>query len=395
MDKDTKETRRKKRRRTRLVQAGRQPFDQHGFINTPVYRGSTVLFPSAEELYAYRQPYTYGTKGTPTTRALEDAWSELAGASDTVLAPSGLAAIALALMTAAKAGDHILVVDSVYRPARNFCEGMLKRFGVETQYYDPRIGAGISDLLRPNTSAIFVESPGSQSLEVQDLPAIARAAHAKGVCVIADNTWATPLFFPAHEKGADLVCEAGTKYLSGHSDLLLGLVSANREWARQLRASFDAFAMCAGPDEVFLALRGMRTLELRLREQERAALDIARWLERRQEVSRVLHPALPSHSDHALWKRDFSGSSGLFSIVLRPFSEKSVAEMLNGLELFGLGYSFGGFESLVIPFDCRSYRTATNWKPEGPALRLSIGLEDVDDLKEDLDQGFARLRVGS
>jgi cystathionine beta-lyase len=394
MNKITKETRQKRRRRTRLVHAGREPFAQHGFINTPIYRGSTVLFPDAAELYANRQPYTYGTKGTPTTRALEDAWSELAGAEETVLAPSGLAAIALALMAAAKAGDHILVSDSVYRPTRIFCDGMLKRFGVETQYYDPLIGAGVADLIRPATSVVFAESPGSQSLEIQDVPAIAAAAHAKGLCVILDNTWATPLFFSAHDKGADLVVEAGTKYLSGHSDLLLGLVSANRQWAKKLRAAFDAFAICAGPEDAFLALRGLRTMELRLRAQEAAALDLAKWLQRRAEVSRVLHPALSSHPGHELWKRDFTGSSGLFSVVLKPVPQKAVDALLDGLELFGLGYSFGGYESLIIPFDCRAYRTATQWSPEGPALRISVGLEDVEDLKEDLDAGFARLRAG-
>ncbi len=377
MNKTTRETRRKKKSRTRLVHAGREPFEQNGFINTPIYRGSTVLFPNTAELLACRQPYTYGTKGTPTTRALEEAWSEFAGAADTVLAPSGLSAIALALMTASKAGDHILVSDSVYRPARIFCDGVLKRFGVETQYYDPLIGADIASLIRPETSVVFTESPGSQSLEIQDIPAIADAAHAKGACVILDNTWATPLFFAAHDKGADLVIEAGTKYLSGHSDLLLGLVSANRQWAQRLRATFDALAMCAGPEDVFLALRGLRTMELRLREQEAAALDIATWLGGRSEVARVLHPALPSHPGHELWKRDFSGSSGLFSIVLKPCSQQAVAALLDELQLFGLGYSFGGYESLIIPFDCRAYRTATQWAPEGPALRLSIGLEDV------------------
>jgi cystathionine beta-lyase len=394
MNKSTEETRRKKRSRTRLVQAGRHPFEQHGFVNTPIYRGSTVLFPDTAELHAYRQPYTYGTKGTPTTRALEDAWREISGAADAVLAPSGLSAIALALMTASKAGDHILVSDSVYRPTRNFCDGMLRQFGVETQYYDPLLGADIADLIRPETAVIFAESPGSQSLEIQDIPAIAGAAHAKGLCLVLDNTWATPLFFSAHEKGADLVIEAGTKYLSGHSDLLLGLVSANPEWAQKLRAASDSFAMCVGPEDAFLALRGMRTMELRLRAQEAAALDLATWLEDRAEVSRVLHPALPSCPGHELWRRDFTGSSGLFSVVLKPYAPQAVAAMLDGLELFGLGYSFGGYESLVIPFDCRTYRTATRWAPEGPTLRLSIGLEDITDLKDDLDAGFARLRAG-
>jgi cystathionine beta-lyase len=394
MTNTTKETRRKKRSRTLLVHAGREPFEQHGFINTPIYRGSTVLFKDAETLRTLRASYTYGTKGTPTTRALESAWSEIAGARTTVLAPSGLAAIALALMTAAKAGDHVLVSDSAYQPARHFCDAMLKRFGVETQYYDPLIGDGIGALMRETTAAVLAESPGSQSMEVQDIPAIARVAHARGVCMILDNTWATPLLFAPHERGADLAIEAGTKYLSGHSDLLLGLVSANAAWAKRLRETSDAFAMCAGPEDVYLALRGLRTLELRLREQERAGLDIARWLEARPEVSRVLHPALPSHPGHALWKRDFSGASGVFSIILEPAPPAAVAAFLDALELFGLGYSWGGYESLVIPFDCNSYRTATQWAPEGPALRFSIGLEDVEDLKDDLAAGFAALAAG-
>ncbi len=384
-----------RRSRTRLVHAGRNPSEQHGFINTPIYRGSTVLFPTVEALEGREQAYTYGTKGTPTTDALENAWSELSGAAGTVLVPTGLAAITLALLTAAKAGDHILVSDSAYGPTRHFCDTVLTRLGVETEYYDPCVGSGIAALIRTNTSTVLVEAPGSQSFEMQDVPAISDVAHAHQACVIMDNTWATPLFFPPHERGVDLAIEAGTKYLSGHSDLLLGLVSANGAWWKRLKDTYDAFAMCAGPEDVFLALRGLRTMELRLREAERQGQDLARWLQGRPEVLRVLHPALPDDPGHAIWKRDFSGSSGLFSIILKPCSKQAVAAMLDGLELFGMGYSWGGFESLVIPFDCSTYRTATKWNPGGPALRFQVGLEDIEDLKEDLQRGFARLTAAA
>jgi len=377
---------------TIVTHAGRTPAQHFGFVNPPVYRGSTVLFPSVEALETLDQPYTYGTKGTPTTRALEAAWTEISGAADTVLTPSGLAAIDLALLTATRAGAHILVTDSVYQPTRAFCDGILKRFGVETEYYDPLIGGDIAARIRAQTTAIVVESPGSQSMEIQDTPAIAAAAQARGVCVILDNTWATPLLFPPHERGADLVVEAGTKYLSGHSDLLIGLVSANAQWAKRLRSAFNAFAIGVSPDDASLALRGLRTMHLRLREQGAAAFDLAQWLSARPEVARVLHPALPDHPGHALWKRDFSGSSGVFSVILRPAPKAAVDAFVNGLTLFGIGFSWGGYESLVLPFDCASARTATKWSPEGPTVRFSIGLEDPDDLKADLDAAFTRLR---
>jgi cysteine-S-conjugate beta-lyase len=379
--------------RTKLAHAGRRPSNQHGFVNTPVYRGSTVLFPTLEDFLARNAPFSYGTKGTPTIEALESAWTELAGAAGTVLAPTGLAAITLALFTAVKAGDHILVTDAVYLPSRIFCDTVLARMGVETTYYDPLLGTGIEHLIRPHTSVIFIETPGSQTFEVQDVPGIAALARSKGICTILDNTWATPLFFPPHARGVDIAVEAGTKYLGGHSDLLIGLVSATSSWFPRLRATFDAFAMCAGPEDVFLALRGLRTLDLRLREAERQALDLAHWLADRKEVVRVLHPALSSCPGHDLWKRDFFGSSGLFSVLLTPCPRTALAAMLNGLKLFGMGYSWGGFESLVIPFDCRSYRSATEWNPPGPALRLSVGLEDIEDLKADLEAGFKRLRT--
>jgi cystathionine beta-lyase len=392
MSKLSDETRKSLRTRTKLVMAGREPDEQFGFVNTPIYRGSTVLSPTVAALRGRKARFTYGTKGTPTTESLEKAWSEIAGAAGTVLAPSGLAAVTLALLTAVKSGDHLLVTDSAYQPTRHFCDTVLARLGVETTYYDPTIGAGIADLIRDNTSAVLTEAPGSQSFEMQDIPAIAEVSHARGMCVIMDNTWATPLFFPPHERGVDLAVEAGTKYLSGHSDLLLGLVSANPAWWPKLRATFDAFAMCAGPEDVFLALRGLRTMELRLREAESQGLALALWLQQRSEVARVLHPALPDAPGHEIWKRDFLGSSGLFSVVLQPCSSRAVEAMLDGLELFGMGYSWGGFESLVIPFDCTGYRTATTWSPGGPALRFQVGLEDMADLQEDLDRGFARLR---
>jgi cysteine-S-conjugate beta-lyase len=395
MTEDKEQKRRKKRMATVVTQAGREPFAHFGFVNPPIYRGSTVLFPTVADLAGLRQPYTYGTKGTPTTHALEKAWCEIAGAEDTVLVPSGLAAIAIALLTATKAGAHVLVTDSAYGPTRSFCNDFLARFGATTEYYDPRIGAGIAALIRPETTAVLVESPGSQSMEIQDVPAIAAAAHERDVCVIIDNTWATPLFFQPHERGCDLAIEAGTKYLSGHSDMLLGLVSANAKWAKRLRNTFNLFAIGLGPDDAALALRGLRTMALRLRAQESAALEIAKWFARRPEVARVLHPALPDHPDHDLWKRDYAGSSGVFTIILNPASKQAVSDFVDGLELFGIGYSWGGYESLVLPFVTPPYRTATKWMAEGPALRFSIGLEDVADLTDDLEAGFARLTAAS
>jgi cystathionine beta-lyase len=270
---------------------------------------------------------------------------------------------------------------------------LLKRFGVETTYFDPMIGENIASLFKPNTKAVFTEAPGSQSFEVQDVPAIARVAHDRGAVVLMDNTWATPFFFSPHEKGVDLAIEAGTKYLSGHSDILLGLVSANERTWKNLRDTYDAMAICAGPEDMFLALRGMRTMLLRLKEQERAALEMAHWLKAQPEVAKILHPAFEDCPGHENWKRDFSGSSGLFSIILKPASQNAVAAMLDGLALFGMGYSWGGFESLIVPFDCATYRTATKWNPGGPALRIQIGLEDTKDLKADLEAGFARLRA--
>lgn len=390
----SRKTRNERHPATRLVHLGRNPSAQHGFINPPLYRGSTVLFDSMDDLLNNRSEYTYGRLGNPTLSALQDAWSELTGAAGTVLAPSGLMAISTALLSVLRAGDHLLVSDSVYGPTRGFCDKLLTRFSIETTYYDPRVGTGITELMRPNTRAVFVESPGSLTFEIQDVPAIAEAAHAHDATVVMDNTWATPLLFEAHRHGVDIVVEAGTKYLGGASDLLLGLISANAAYWPALRATHAELGVYVAPEDAILCLRGLRTLDLRLHQAERQALDIAQWLEQRPEVSRVLHPALAQHPDHALWRRDFSGASGLFSVTLKPVPQQALAAMLDGLELFGMGYSWGGFESLVTPIEPGRIRTATCWRAEGPALRFYIGLEDTQDLKDDLTRGFERLRAG-
>jgi cystathionine beta-lyase len=377
---------------TRLVIGGREPDDYHGFVNPPVYHGSTVLAPTVRDLLDHTGRYAYGRRGTPTTEALEQALRVIDGSAGVVLCPSGLAAASTALLSSLSAGDHLLMVDSTYGPTRHFCDGQLKRFGIETTYYDPLIGAGIEALIRANTKVVYLETPGSQSFEMQDVPLIAEIAHRHGAAVLLDNTWATPLFFDAFAHGVDLSIQAGTKYIVGHSDTMFGVVSASRKAWPALKAFYGDAGLCVGPDDVYLAMRGLRTMGVRLKQHQESALRVARWLAKRPEVARVLHPALESDPGHAIWKRDFKGSSGLFSIVLQPAPDAAVEAFLDGLKFFGLGYSWGGFESLAIPFDCRDYRTATVWDPGGPSVRLHIGLEDVEDLIADLDAGLARFR---
>ena len=307
------------------------------------------------------------------------------------LAPSGLSAITTALLAVLKSGDHLLVCDNAYRPTRNFCDGLLAGYGVQISYFDPLIGAGVAALFKPNTRAVLVEAPGSQSFEMADIPAIAAVAHARGALVIDDNTWATPLFHRSLDLGVDISIQAATKYIGGHSDIMFGTISANAKAWPLIAEGIRMLGVCAGPDDVFLALRGLRTLAVRLAQHHRSGLEMARWLAARPEVVRVLHPGLESDPGHAIWKRDFTGASGLFSIVLKPASQKAVDALLDVVKLFGMGYSWGGFESLVIPFDCAEYRSATKWAPGGPTLRLHIGLENVEDLKADLERGFEAL----
>jgi cysteine-S-conjugate beta-lyase len=376
---------------TRLAHSGNDPHAYFGFVNPPVVHASTVLFPEAGLMagrHDGRLKYSYGTHGTPTTDALGSAVDELEGSAGTVAVPSGLAAVALPFLAFLSAGDHALVTDSVYSPTRTFCDGMLKRLGVEVEYYDPLIGGGIASLMRANTKLVFTESPASQTFEVQDIGAIAAAAHGRGAVVVMDNTWATPVYFRALDHGVDVTVHAATKYPGGHSDLVLGLVSANEKCWTQIKQTFLMLGICAGPDDVYQVLRGLRTMGIRLERHQKSALEVARWMEGKPGVARVLHPALESHPGHALWKRDFSGASGLFSFVLAGGGEKAQHAFLDALEIFGLGYSWGGYESLAVPVFLRD-RTIAKGPHEGPLIRLQIGLEDVDDLKADIERGLA------
>jgi cysteine-S-conjugate beta-lyase len=378
---------------TRFVTGGRDPSSFHGFVNPPVVHASTVLYPTTDDYLARRGRYTYGRRGTPTSEALAGALAEIEGpqCAGVALLPSGLAAISLALQSVTQSGDHVLITDNAYEPTRKFCDSVLSRRGVATTYFDPMIGGGIAALIQPNTRAVFVEAPGSLSFEVQDVPAIAAVAHAADAAVLMDNTWASPLYFPALEKGVDLAIQSGSKYIGGHADLMFGAAAANAEYWPQLRDTVFSMGLCVGPDDMFLAMRGLRTMAVRLAHHNQAGLKVANWLAQRPEVARVLHPALASCPGHEIWKRDFTGASGLFSIVLKPVPQAAAHAFIDALTLFGIGASWGGFESLIIPFDCAKVRTATAWNPGGPALRLHIGLEDVDDLIGDLERGFAAL----
>jgi cysteine-S-conjugate beta-lyase len=397
MNDKSKETPRPRQPDTKLVTGGRDPMSYHGFVNPPVYHASTVLYPSAEDFLAHRARYQYGRRGTPTTEALELALQELEGSqcAGVSLLPSGLAAISSAFLAIVHAGDHVLVTDSAYGPTRTFCDQILTRLGVTVTYYDPLIGAGIGELIRPNTRLVYLESPGSLSFEMQDTAAIAKVAHNKNALVLMDNTWATPLYFRPFDHGVDMVIQAGTKYIGGHSDVMLGTVSANAATIARLKNTVRYTGQCEGPDDVYLGLRGLRTLAIRLERHQKSGLTVARWLEQRPEVLRLLHPALPSHPGHTIWKRDFSGASGLFSMVLKPVPQKAYYAFLDSLELFGIGASWGGYESLAIPFDCAPLRTATRWRPGGPTVRFHIGLEAVDDLISDLERGFAALAAAA
>ncbi len=381
---------------TRLVHGGREPRRQHGMVNPPVYHASTVIFPTVDALEsAAANPFEgvyYGRFGTPIHFELEGLLAELEGGAGCVTTCSGLAAITVALMSVAQAGGHLLVADNIYLPTRKLCAGMLARLGMTTSFFDPRnTPAALAELIRPETVALVLEAPGSLTFEMPDVPALAAVARARDVAVIADNTWATPIGFPAFEHGVDISIQAATKYVVGHADAMLGAVTANESWYATVRRTAVEMGYCAGPDDVYLGLRGLRTLDVRLARHADNALRLCDWLADRPEVAGLLYPPLPDDPGHAIWQRDFRAACGLFGVQLKPCSRQALTAMLDGLALFGMGFSWGGFESLVLPVNLTGARSATEWTHEGPLLRLHAGLESADDLIADLKAGFDRL----
>jgi cystathionine beta-lyase len=383
---------------TRVVEAGRRKEWTQGVVNPPVWRASTILYDNVAHLRATGGADThhklfYGRRGTPTQWSLAEALTELEpGAEATLLYPSGVAAVASALLAVLSPGDELLLADSVYDPTRNLAKGLLKRMGIATTFYDPLIGDGIAALVTDRTRAIFLESPGSLTFEVQDVPAIVGVAKDRGITTLIDNTWATPLLLPAIGMGVDYSILACTKYVAGHSDVMLGSVTAAEGQYARLRDTTYQLGQCASPDDAFLGARGLRTMALRLKQHGEGGFQIAEWLRTRPEVARVLHPAFPECPGHAAFVRDFKGAAGLFSFVLNGGSDAARTALIDGLEHFGIGYSWGGYESLAIPVDPQRYRSATGWKAEGPVVRLQVGLEDPADLIADLDAGLARFR---
>ncbi len=385
---------------TRIVDAGRHPEKGYGFVNPPIVRGSTVVHESLAALEAASadkfNSLVYGRFGTPTTKAFEEAIAEIEGGADTyrtVAVTSGMAAIAMGILSFVKAGDHVLAADNVYAPTRNLGATFLERFGVEMEHYDPAIGGGIAELIRPNTALVYLEAPGSHTMEMPDIDAIVGAAKERNILTAFDNTWASPYFFRPFEHGIDISIMAATKYIVGHSDAMLGTVTVAEEHFEQLKSTTNILGNCPAPEDCYLGLRGMRTLGVRLKQHQKNAMVVAQWLLDRPEVSEVRYPALPQDPGHQIWKRYFDGANGLLSIILKDCPKEAVAAMIDGYEHFKLGGSFGGYESLVLPMRVDKMRTATTWDPSGPGVRFHVGLEDPEDLIADLEAGFERLNA--
>jgi len=393
------------KKETQIVQAGRNPGKQAGSVNTPIYQTSTVIFPTIEDytsagkgklFYSENEggtavDFSYGIAGTPTTFALQKALKILEKGDDCVIVPSGLSAITTSLLAFLKANDHLLMVDSVYGPTRRFCTKILSKLGVEITYYDPLIGGAIKKLVKKNTKVIFLESPGSLTFEVQDVPAIVKVAKSAGITTIIDNSWATPMFFNPLELGVDVSIQAITKYIGGHSDLILGAIITKGKAGEEIINAYRNLGITASPHDCWLALRGLRTMAARLERQQKSTAKIVSWIKKRPEVTRVLFPADSHDPGYKLWKKLYKGSASLFSIVLKEkITKKSANKLINSLKLFGIGASWGGYESLVINFDPSTIRTATKWQEKGQCIRFYIGLEDPDDLIKDLENGFSK-----
>ncbi len=382
----------KKKPNTILTHAGSKPAEYHGAVNVPPHRMSTIVFNTYAEFEKVPNvPFSYGRAGTPTSAAFEEGIAQIEGAYRSVSTPSGLSAILTALLAFAKQGDHLLLTDNCYGPARKTSEEVLRRFGVDVEYYPPMIGADIAKLFRPNTKLVFMEAPGSLTFEVQDIGAITDAAKKAGIRTAIDNSWATPLFFRPMDLGIDISVMAATKYIGGHSDAMLGVVSANEDsWPHIKRAAL-MLGLCAGSEELYLGTRGLRTLHVRLPHHQKSALEIGAWLQQQKAVKRLLHPAFPSCPGHENWKKYFTGSTGTFSVILHETRREKIAKMLDGMQIFRMGFSWGGFESLLFPEQPKPSRTASAWEETGFSLRIHIGLEDAEDLKADLDAGLKRL----
>jgi cystathionine beta-lyase len=383
---------------TIAIHAGRHPEDYHGIVNPPVYHASTFIFRSVAHLLDTRkdrasgafEQFTYGREGTPTTRAFEDAVCALEGGYRAVVTSCGLGAIVASLTAFLAAGDHLLIVDSLYGPVRAFCDEYLKKFGVDVTYFDPAL-RDLEPLLKPNTKVVYLESPCSLTFEMLDVPAIVALCKARGITTIMDNTWASPVFFQPLKHGVDVSIHAATKYISGHSDLMLGIAVCTEQAFIPVKKTASATGYCGGPDDIYMALRGLRTLPLRMERHQQTATQLATWLQAHPAVERVMYPALADDPGHEIWKRDYSGASGLFGVLLKPCSDTQLAAMLDHMDLFKMGYSWGGYESLAIPSYPATLRSANPWTASGPTLRLHAGLEAVDDLIRDLDRGLARL----
>ena len=381
---------------TIATHAGRKPFDNFGVINPPIYHASTILFPNFAEFKQASEGRSarphYGRHGTESHRQLENALAKLEGADKCLLTSSGVQAISTVLLALLDPQDELLMVDSAYSPTREFCNQELERYNITTRYYDPHLASSIGDHITEKTKVVFVESPGSQTFEVQDIPAIVKAAHAKGAIVVMDNTWASPIFFKAFSHGVDVSIHSATKHIGGHSDLLMGVINCTAAVYPRIKRVYKNLGNCPGADDIYLAQRGLRTLATRIKAQGEAGLKVAKWLKTQPQVAKVLHPQLPDCAGHELFERDFLGACGVFSFVLdKHLSDAELAKFFDKMELFKLGYSWGGYESLILYFDPTKIRTATKWTAAGSAIRLSIGLEDVDDLIADLDAALKRI----